>query len=250
MSREPEDLTLEELQAYARSRWRNSLRRANYHATKNRSTSTLKVGTVPVPTVRLPAGTPPFPNKHYKVVLADPPWAYYGDPNKNAAAGKHYDLLTVEQMALLPVRSLIDGDGALFMWATCPKLDDAVELLRRWGFHYRGVAYVWVKTTKEGKVISGQGVRPSFVKPTTELVLVGSTKRTGRSVKLLTEAQGQVFMAPRPGEHSKKPDEVHKRIDALVGSVPKLELFARESFSPEWDVWGNDPKVQAAMANQ
>ena len=26
----------------------------------------------------------------YDIVMLDPPWAHYGDPNKPAAAGKHY----------------------------------------------------------------------------------------------------------------------------------------------------------------
>jgi hypothetical protein len=30
----------------------------------------------------------PLFKRKYRIVLADPPWPYYGDPNKNAAAGK------------------------------------------------------------------------------------------------------------------------------------------------------------------
>ena len=40
-------------------------------------------------------------------------------------------------------------------------------------------------------------------------------------------------------EHSKKPDEVRRRIEALMGDVPRVELFARQS-STGWDVWGNE----------
>ena len=38
----------------------------------------------------------PFPicQGTYDVVYADPPWSYYGDPNKMAAAGKYYALLS------------------------------------------------------------------------------------------------------------------------------------------------------------
>lgn len=38
--------------------------------------------------------------------------------------------------------------------------------------------------------------------------------------------------------HSKKPDEVREKITALMGDVPRVELFAREE-TPGWDVWGN-----------
>ena len=40
-------------------------------------------------------------------------------------------------------------------------------------------------------------------------------------------------------EHSKKPDEARRRIVALMGDVPRVELFAR-SPAPGWDVWGNE----------
>ena len=40
-------------------------------------------------------------------------------------------------------------------------------------------------------------------------------------------------------KHSRKPDEVRKRIELLFGDVPRLEMFAR-SPSEGWDVFGNE----------
>ena len=40
-------------------------------------------------------------------------------------------------------------------------------------------------------------------------------------------------------EHSRKPDEAREKIVALMGDVPRVELFARQS-PPGWDVWGNE----------
>lgn len=184
-----------------------------------------------------------LPRDHYEIVLADPPWSYYGDPNKDQAAGKHYPTMTVEQMlSAFPVREITKDPSVMFMWATCPKLPDALALMERFGYHYRGVAYVWVKTNALGKPIGGQGVRPSFVKPTTEFVLIGSTWEAGRVFPLLTEAQHQVIMAPRPGGvHSAKPHEVHDRIVSLLGDRPRLEMFARTP-RPGWDTFGNETK--------
>ena len=82
----------------------------------------------------------PFPNKKYDIIVADPPWSYFGDKNKNAAAGKHYDLMSQEELAALPVKDLANKKAALFLWATCPRLDFAIDMINRWGFHYRGVA--------------------------------------------------------------------------------------------------------------
>lgn len=184
--------------------------------------------------------TPPFPTSKYSVILADPPWSYYGDPNKDAAAGKHYNLMRTEEIAALPVRSITATRAALFLWATGPRLPAAIEVMQEWGFHYRGIAYVWVKTARDGHIISGQGVRPTFTKPTSELLLVGSTTSRGRPLPLLTEAQGQIVMAPR-GRHSEKPAVFRERIVELLGDVPRCELFARDRVAG-WDAWGNDLK--------
>lgn len=181
-----------------------------------------------------------WPTRKYQVVLADPPWSYYGDPNKDQAAGKHYSLMATADIAALPVRGLTEKRAACFMWATGPRLPEAIDVMQAWGFHYRGIAYVWVKTSTVGRIISGQGVRPTFVKPTTELVLVGSTCKTGRPLPLLTEGQGQVVLAPRPGNrHSAKPLEIRQRIVELLGDVPRIELFARDRVEG-WDAWGNE----------
>ena len=40
-------------------------------------------------------------------------------------------------------------------------------------------------------------------------------------------------------EHSQKPDEVREKIVALMGDLPRLELFARQK-TDGWDVWGNE----------
>ena len=39
-------------------------------------------------------------------------------------------------------------------------------------------------------------------------------------------------------EHSKKPEELRRRIVDLMGDVPRIELFARQKVEG-WDSWGN-----------
>lgn len=174
--------------------------------------------------------------------MADPPWGYFGDPGKPQAAGKHYDLMTDEALFALPVKDILEPDGVLFLWATCPRLDLAIKCISAWGLHFRGVPFVWCKTTMGGKIISGQGVRPTIVKPTTELVLAATHKRYGRPQKLLDESVGQVVLAPR-GSHSEKPAEVYRRIEALYGDVPRIELFSRR-VADGWHGWGKESTRQ------
>jgi N6-adenosine-specific RNA methylase IME4 len=175
---------------------------------------------------------------NYDVVLADPPWSYYGDPDKMAAAGKHYALMDQRAVEALPVRAIMAKQGALFLWATCPRLHFAIDAIRAWGLHYRGVAYVWIKTRRDGVPIGAQGVTPTFTKPTTELVLAASTCKRGRPFPIHDLRQPQTVFAPR-GRHSAKPPVVRERIERLCGDRPRVELFARERV-PGWDAWGDE----------
>jgi N6-adenosine-specific RNA methylase IME4 len=179
---------------------------------------------------------PPLPANRYDIAYVDPPWHYYGSPIKDAAAAKHYPLMTLEELAQIDVRRLLNKRAAMFLWATCPRLNYAIDLLREWKLHYRGVAYVWVKVGKSGRIINGQGVPPTFTKPTTELLLAATTMPTGRPFPLLDLAQAQVVLAPR-GAHSEKPGVFREAIERLCGDRPRIELFARAR-TPNWDAWG------------
>jgi N6-adenosine-specific RNA methylase IME4 len=182
----------------------------------------------------------PLPDQQYDVVLMDPPW-WYGDnqAGKMGAAENHYPTMRDEDLMALDVRSLLHKNSVVFIWATSPRLDFAIDLLRHWGLSYRGVAFTWVKTKKDGLTpIGAQGVRPSIVKPTTEFVLAASLVTKGRPRPVADEGVRHVVLAPRT-EHSRKPDEVHRRIEALYPEATKLEMFARRSMDG-WDVWGNE----------
>lgn len=174
----------------------------------------------------------------YDVVLADFPWMHYGSGTKMGAAAKEYPLMPDEDVLAFPMRQLLTPNGVLFSWATCPRLDFAIEAIKHWGLHYRGVAFVWIKTSKSGKPFGARGVRPSVVKPLTELVLCASLVKRGRPRPLASESVVQTVFAS-PTEHSKKPVEVMQRIESLYPNASKLELFAR-SARPGWDRYGNE----------
>jgi N6-adenosine-specific RNA methylase IME4 len=178
----------------------------------------------------------PLPSKTYDIVYVDPPWYYYGSPVKDAAAAKHYPLMSLEDLAAIDVRRMLNKRAAVFIWATCPRLNFALQLIDAWKLHYRGVAYVWVKVNRRGEIIAGQGIPPTFTKPTSELLLVATTNATGRPFPILDLAQAQVVLAPR-GAHSEKPAIFRTLIEGLCGPRPRIELFAR-SKPKGWDVWG------------
>ena len=134
-------------------------------------------------------------SQKYEVVLLDPPWEYTGQQDKWGAAAKFYPTMCFQDIA--KIVPCLENPGCLFLWATGPKLNQAIRLIYKWRLYYRGVAFVWVKTTKDGVPLRAQGVRPSVVKPLTEFVLVASNVKEGRPLKLASEAVVQTVFAPR-----------------------------------------------------
>ena len=178
-----------------------------------------------------------LPAQKFDVALIDPPWSYFGDQTKDGAAAKFYGTLTDEEIYKLPVRDMLNERSVAFVWATAPRLDAALDSIKAWGLHYRGVAFVWVKTNKDGIPIGARGVRPSIVKPTCEFVLACSTVKKGRPLPIADESIRNTVLAPTT-EHSAKPYVVHERIEALYPQASRIELFAREQ-REGWYCWGN-----------
>lgn len=177
----------------------------------------------------------PFPAKKYNVIYADPPWAFrvWSEKGKERSADKHYSCMTLDDLKQMPVNSITAGDGcALFMWATFPMLREALDLIEAWGFKYKTIAFNWVKQNKSGAgLFWGLG---NWTRSNSEICLLaikGKPKRVSAAVH-------SVVMTPVQ-RHSQKPDEVRERIVKLVGDVPRIELFARQS-APGWDCWGNE----------
>jgi N6-adenosine-specific RNA methylase IME4 len=179
-----------------------------------------------------------LPDRRYDVILADPPWSYYGQQGKWGAAAKFYATAPDEAIVQLPIADLLSDRGVLFLWATSPRLDVAMACLAAWKLHFRGVAFVWVKARKDGGPIGAQGVRPSIVKPTVEYVLAASRVAKGRPLPVADEGVANVILAPKRA-HSQKPEAVREAIERLYPHASRLELFAR-SERPGWDAWGNE----------
>lgn len=176
----------------------------------------------------------------YQIIYADPPWNY----TDKAAAGNRgasfkYDTLDTNGISNLPISNLADDNCTLFMWATMPMLPDAFEVMKAWGFKFKTVAFVWVKTNKKADTdFFGMG---NWTRANAEIVLLGikgKPKRISASVR-------QVLRSPIM-RHSQKPDEIRQRIVDLMGSLPRVELFAREKANG-WDAWGNEVQSDISL---
>lgn len=178
--------------------------------------------------------------KKYTVLYADPPWRYRNKPNGRSPES-HYPTMKTEDICALPVQALAAEDCALFLWVTMPMLFEAQKVLAAWGFRYKTVAFVWVKQNRKGSgIFWGMGY---WTRANAELCLLATRGRPQRRAKNIH----QVIISPVE-EHSKKPEEARQRIEALLGEVPRLELFARRP-SPGWDVWGNEVESDVVLKN-
>ena len=168
------------------------------------------------------------------MIYADPPWLFKtrSDKGKDKSPEKHYPVLSISDICNLPVSDIAKPDSVLLMWVVDPLLDQAFKVIDAWGFKYKTVGFTWAKTNKNTMgFFTGLGY---WTRGNPEMCLLatkGKPKRVSKSVAQLVIDQRR--------EHSRKPDRIRNDIVKLCGDLPRIELFARESF-PGWDVWGNE----------
>lgn len=164
--------------------------------------------------------TPPT----YDVVLADPPWRYSHSRSRSRKVENHYDTMSLADVCALPVSRLRAANSVLFLWATGPKLREALSVMDAWGFEYKTQA-MWDK----GCIGMGYWFRGQH-----ELLLVGTAGEPHCPAQ--ARRVSSVFHYPRT-RHSAKPPEVRTTIERMLPDAKRIELFARETASG-WDSWG------------
>lgn len=182
----------------------------------------------------------------YQLIYADPPWHFTvrSEKGEDRSALNHYDVMSLEDIKQLPVNKITEDNSVLLMWVTDPFLKKGMEVMERWGFEYKTVAFHWVKMCrKSDKWHMGNGY---YTRANVEQCLLGVKYRLTkngllRSGKGLPRQSRSVrrLIVSHLREHSRKPDEAYERIEALFGPVTRLEMFARENRAG-WDAWGNE----------
>jgi N6-adenosine-specific RNA methylase IME4/ParB-like chromosome segregation protein Spo0J len=166
--------------------------------------------------------TPELPKDKFNVILADPPWEY--DLELRGSPDMHYQTKPLEDICALKVPSA--EDAVLFLWATAPKLKEAIRVMQEWGFLYK-TNMVWIKD----KIGTGYYVRGQH-----ELLLIGIKGNIG--VPQESNRPSSIIKANRL-MHSKKPTETYDIIERMYPNQKYLELFARNKRS-KWESWGNE----------
>lgn len=212
---------------------------------------------------------------------------------------RHYNTMTTEEMCQMPIEQYASDNALLFMWVTLPYLydmktrasndlairkaikagakempklktpKDAMAVMDAWGFHFKTVAFNWIKTNPgkgqsnvklyemfekacrengdpDNRFLRGMndfvstgykfGVG-SYFKSNAEICLLGLRKGSKQTKRPALNKSDNVIIAP-VREHSRKPWEAQYRIEKEYPNCRKLELFCREP-KPGWDAFGN-----------
>lgn len=169
-----------------------------------------------------------LPEGVFQVIYADPPWKYeHGGVSPYNSVEFQYPVMELEQIKSLHIPA--DKDAVLFLWATAPKLQEALEVLNSWGFTYKTCG-IWNK-----KAI-GLGY---YFRNQHELLLIGIKGNIRKPFP--TDRVSSVYEEIRKG-HSRKPDYYYELIERMYPELKKLELFARR-LRNGWTSWGNESDV-------
>lgn len=108
------------------------------------------------------------------------------------------------------------------MWATYPKMQEALDLIEAWGFKYKSIAFQWIKQNRSGNgYFFGLG---RWTRGNTEPCLIaikGKPKRISAGV-------GQLVFSPLR-RHSQKPAEVRDQDRRADGRPAPHRAFCPRS---------------------
>lgn len=186
--------------------------------------------------------------KKYNVIYADPPWIQKAgrklsdykivdgkqiwNSNQSKTEDLPYTTMTVDEIAALPVKEIIEKDAFLFMWVTNKYLMQAEKVIKAWGFEY--VACIVWKKKRMGGGLGGT------VRISSEYLLFcrrGNLKAIGIIPESVIEAK-RPYVNGYPC-HSKKPEVFAELIESVSPLGNRLEMFARNQ-REGWDVFGNE----------
>lgn len=182
----------------------------------------------------------PFPQQKFQVIYADPPWDHKTWSDKGyAGRPQHYQRMSLDDICRLPVADLADKNCWLFLWATAPHLEQALQVIKAWGFDYSSIAFTWVKLIPSAGnklFITAEDLHRGMGYTTIKNSELCLLSRRGRPKRISGDVKELLIDIRR--EHSRKPDEAYNRIEQFAQG-PFIELFARQT-RDGWTSWGNE----------
>lgn len=180
--------------------------------------------------------------KKYQIIYADPAWETKTFKEKKDGLISRelpYIQMSDKQIMELDLKSLLADDAILFMWCIDSRIPILSDIMKAWGFTFKCVGFVWAKKAKNTDGFNGGF--SSYTKRDCEFCFIGTR---GKYMNL-KRGINQILIEPKT-IHSRKPNEIRKRIVQMCGDLPRLELFAREQ-REGFDVWGNEVESSVAL---
>lgn len=165
----------------------------------------------------------PMPEGEFDIIYADPPWRYDFSKSDNRAIENQYPTMEVSDICKLKVPAA--ENSVLFLWGTAPKLLEAIEVIKAWGFQYKTNA-VWDKRR------IGMGY---YFRIQHEHLFIATKGTPGVPGE---KARPDSIFSQAKTEHSSKPNIVYEMIEAAYPNRRYLELFGRTKRN-NWTTWGN-----------
>jgi N6-adenosine-specific RNA methylase IME4 len=144
-----------------------------------------------------------------------------------------YSTMSLDEIKNLPIKEITNNPAHLYLWVPNALIVNGLQVIESWGFTYKTML-IWYKIRKDGGP-DRRGVGFYF-RNVTEILLFGIKGRKARTLQP-GRSQENIILA-RKREHSRKPDEQYKIIEACSPG-PFIELFARNRWLG-WDAWGNE----------
>lgn len=214
----------------------------------------------------------------FDVILIDPPWQEYFD--RCAAIGATNEDLTpwtVEEMLRLPVEMIGDTPSFCFLWCGVTHLEDARQLLHKWGYR-RCEDICWLKTNKKAAqrrreqdaahvndVLDFKATQlvhdeNSILQRTTEHCLMGikgTVRRSQDTHFIHANLDTDILISEEEEEVgcTRKPEELYDIIERFCLGRRRIELFGRDwnrragwvTVGCEFGLTTFDPKTYASF---
>jgi N6-adenosine-specific RNA methylase IME4 len=164
--------------------------------------------------------------QRYRGLLIDPPWPISATDGKAGGTDPYYEAMSWLDIERLPIARVATDDAFVFVWCPASLLEDAIRIMRTWGFPYK------TNLTWDKLVGPGNGY---YYRMMHEHLLLGVAP--GSPKHFVDRSIESMLRVKRPGKHSEKPTEVHRIVERAIDGL-YIELFGR-AHVPGWDVFGN-----------
>lgn len=189
-----------------------------------------------------------MPRAAFPIGYADPPWQQEAWSNETGQdKGLMYPPMPLDEIIALCAgeRSPFTPDALIGLWAPTNRIDDAIVVLKGWGFDFKSMI-TW------DKVDMGMG---RWVRDQTEHLLIGTR---GDFPGLEEGSQPRSLYSEKKGAHSRKPVWFAEMLDRLFPTMKKLELFQRKAslanadvrLNGLWDFWGFEAGDEASSLTE